>query len=183
RENGGECHLRMDDTNPTKEEVEYVDSIIADVRWLISGWADEYLTLKEQHQTPEERTVDGKTDSFQRGVVGAPASAPNLEPYFASDYFEAIHAFAVRLIQMGKAYVCDLSPEDTDAYRGPPDKPGRNSPWRDRSVEENLDLFARMKAGEFPNGARTLRAKIDMASPNIWLRDPVLYRIKHASHH
>jgi glutaminyl-tRNA synthetase len=154
RENNGRCNLRMDDTNPTKEDVEYVDSITADVRWLIDGWADDVLGLK----------ADGG-------------------PYFASDYFDAIHDFALTLIKKGKAYVCDLSPEDTDKFRGAPDKPGVESPFRNRSVEESLDLFARMRAGEFPNGARTLRAKIDMASPNMWLRDPILYRIRHAEHH
>lgn len=151
---GGACNLRMDDTNPTKEDVEYVDSIIADVRWLIGGWADEALRFKSE-----------------------------AEPFYASDYFAKLHDYAVLLIQAGKAYVCDLTPEQTDAYRGSPTEPGKPSPFRDRSVEQNLDLFARMKAGEFPNGARSLRAKIDMASPNVWLRDPLLYRIRHAAHH
>jgi glutaminyl-tRNA synthetase len=181
RENGGRCNLRMDDTNPTKEDVEYVESIIADVQWLIAGWADHCLRFKARGHSPETRTIDGRQDFFQAGQPVA--AGADLEPFFASDYFEQIHAFAVALIRKGKAYVCDLSPEDTDAYRGAPDKPGRNSPYRDRSVAENLDLFTRMRAGEFPNAARTLRAKIDMASPNIWLRDPVLYRIKHAAHH
>ncbi|MGC9941931.1 MAG: glutamine--tRNA ligase/YqeY domain fusion protein [Verrucomicrobiota bacterium] len=151
---GGVCNLRMDDTNPTKEEVEYVESIQADVNWLIAGWSDKNLGMK------------------------APA-----EPFYASDYFDEIYAFAVELIKRGKAFVCDLSAADMDTYRGAPDRPGKNSPWRDRSVEENLDLFTRMKAGEFPDGARTLRAKIDMTSSNIWLRDPLLYRIRHAEHH
>jgi len=151
---GGICNLRMDDTNPTKEDVEYVDSITTDVKWLIGGWADASLGLKEGNQ-----------------------------PYYASDYFEAIYDYAVALIKKGKAYVCDLSPEDMDAYRGAPDRPGKDSPFRNRSVVESLDLFGRMKAGEFPNGARTLRAKIDMGAPNIWMRDPVLYRIRHAEHH
>jgi glutaminyl-tRNA synthetase len=112
------------------------------------------------------------------------ASAPgSVEPFFASDYFEQIYGYAVELIKKGKAYVDDLTPEETDAYRGAPDKPGRDSPWRNRSVAESLDLFARMRAGEFPNGARSLRAKIDMAAPNIWLRDPLLYRIRHTPHH
>src|SRR5690606_13527678 len=102
---------------------------------------------------------------------------------YASDYFDQLYAFAVRLIEKRKAYVCDLSPEETERYRGAPDQVGTNSPHRERSIDENLDLFARMKAGEFPDGARTLRAKIDMASPNIWLRDPVLYRIRHVAHH
>src|SRR6478735_4873141 len=105
------------------------------------------------------------------------------ETFYASDYFQQLHDYAVLLIKAGKAYVCDLTPEEVDAYRGAPDRPGRPSPYRDRSVEENLDLFARMKAGEFPDGARTLRAKIDMAAPNVWLRDPLLYRIRHAAHH
>ena len=154
REFGGICNLRMDDTNPTKEDVEYVDSIIEDVRWLIGGWADHCLGMK----------------------AGG-------EPFYASDYFDQLHDFAVQLIKLGKAYVCDLSPEETELYRGSPDKPGKESPYRGRSVEESLDLFVRMRAGEFPNGARTLRAKIDMASPNIWMRDPLLYRIRHSEHH
>jgi glutaminyl-tRNA synthetase len=153
-ENNGRCNLRMDDTNPTKEDVEYVDSITADVKWLIGGWADHCLGLK-----------DGGS------------------PYFASDYFDQIFEFAVDLIKKGKAYVCDLSPEDTDKLRGAPDKPGVESPFRTRSIDESLALFMRMKAGEFPNGTCTLRARIDMASPNVWLRDPILYRIRHAEHH
>jgi glutaminyl-tRNA synthetase len=106
-----------------------------------------------------------------------------LEPFYASDYFEQIYGYAVALIEKGLAYVCDLSPEDTDRYRGAPDRPGKDSPFRTRTVAESLDLFQRMKAGEFPDGARTLRARIDMASPNVWLRDPILYRIRHAEHH
>ena len=145
--------MRMDDTNPVKEDVEYVGSIVEDVRWLIRGWADDCLGLK-----------DG-------------------EPFFASDYFDRLYDFAVELIKKGKAYVCDLSPEETETYRGAPDRPGKDSPFRDRSVEENLDLFYRMKAGEFSNGARTLRARIDMSAPNVWLRDPILYRIRHIEHH
>jgi glutaminyl-tRNA synthetase len=168
REFNGVCHLRMDDTNPTKEEVEYVDSIIADVRWLISGWADHVLRFKQAGDTGARRIQ---------------ADAPDAEPFYASDYFQRLYDFAVELIRAGKAYVCDLSPEDTDRFRGAPDKVGIPSPFRDRSVEENLDLFARMRAGEFPNGARTLRAKIDMSAPNVWLRDPLLYRIRHAEHH
>jgi glutaminyl-tRNA synthetase len=113
----------------------------------------------------------------------APGSTPAVEPFYASDYFEPLYQYALVLIRKGLAYVCDLSPADTDAYRGAPDRPGRESPWRNRSIEENLDLFERMKSGEFPDGTRTLRAKIDMASPNIWMRDPVLYRIRHAEHH
>ena len=106
-----------------------------------------------------------------------------MEPFYASDYFQQLYEYALRLIKNGHAYVCDLSPEDTDKYRGAPDRPGQDSPFRTRSIDENLDLFTRMQTGEFPDGARTLRAKIDMASPNIWLRDPVLYRIRHAEHH
>jgi glutaminyl-tRNA synthetase len=155
REFGGTCNLRMDDTNPTKEEVEYVESIVADVKWLIEGWADHCLGLK-------------------------PATG---EPFYASDYFEDLYEYAVQLIVRGKAYVCDLSPEETDSFRGAPDQPGRESPWRSRTITENLNLFARMKAGEFPDGARTLRAKIDMGAPNVWMRDPLLYRIRHAEHH
>jgi glutaminyl-tRNA synthetase len=149
REFGGICNLRFDDTNPTKEEAEYVDSIIADVKWLIAGWADDRL---------------GKI-------------------LYASDYFDQLYEFAVALIKKGKAYVCDHTPEEVDRMRGAPDKVGEPSHYRDRSIEESLDLFARMKAGEFPDGKRTLRAKIDMSSPNIWLRDPLIYRIRHASHH
>jgi len=145
QEFGGRCHLRFDDTNPTKEEQEYVDSITADVRWLGFDWG-EHL-------------------------------------YFASDYFEQLYDFAVQLIKAGKAYVDDLSSDEMREYRGTLTEPGRNSPWRDRSVEENLDLFRRMRAGEFPDGAKVLRAKIDMASPNLNLRDPVMYRIRHATHH
>jgi glutaminyl-tRNA synthetase len=141
---GGRCHLRFDDTNPTKEEQEYIDSIEADVRWLGFDWG-EHL-------------------------------------YFASDYFERLYEWAVGLIETGGAYVDDLSADEIRAYRGTLTEPGQDSPWRARPVEENLDLFARMRAGEFPNGARVLRAKIDMASGNINLRDPVLYRILHATH-
>jgi len=168
REFDGVCNLRMDDTNPTKEEVEYVESIIEDVKWLIGGWADHVLRFKHAGDT------SGKP---------APESDANTEPFYASDYFQQLHDYAVALIKAGKAFVCDLTPEQTDAYRGAPGEPGKPSPWRDRSVEENLDLFARMKAGEFPDGARTLRAKIDMAHPNVWMRDPLLYRIRHAAHH
>ena len=141
---GGHCNLRFDDTNPTKEEQEYIDAIKADVRWLGFDWG-EHL-------------------------------------YFASDYFERLYAWAETLIRAGKAYVDDQSQDEMRAARGTLTEPGKNSPFRDRAVEENLDLFARMRAGEFPNGARVLRAKIDMASGNINLRDPVLYRILHAHH-
>ncbi|MEO6872196.1 MAG: glutamine--tRNA ligase/YqeY domain fusion protein [Chthoniobacterales bacterium] len=150
REFSGLCNVRMDDTNPEKEEVEYVNSIMADVHWLIDGWAEQNLHLQ-----------------------------PNEKPFFASDYFPALYDFAVELVRRGKAYVCDMSAEQTDEFR----RAGKESPFRDRSIEENLDLLARMKAGEFPDGTRTLRAKIDMQAPNMWLRDPVLYRIRHATHH
>jgi glutaminyl-tRNA synthetase len=141
---GGRCHLRFDDTNPVKEELEYIDAIQADVHWLGFDWG--------RHL------------------------------YFASDYFEQLYAWAVDLIRSGKAYVDDLPADEIREHRGTLTEPGRNSPWRDRLVEENLDLFERMRRGEFPNGARVLRARIDMASPNINLRDPVLYRIVHAAH-
>jgi glutaminyl-tRNA synthetase len=186
RQFGGVCNLRMDDTNPTKEEVEYVESIQADVNWLIEGWADDRLGLKPKGKLAETQTVNGRQDFYLgavQGTAGGTSPAPALEPFYASDYFPQIHEYAVALINSGKAYVCDLSPEETDAYRGAPDRPGKDSPFRNRSVEENLGLFARMKAGEFPDGRCSLRAKIDMASPNIWLRDPILYRIRHAEHH
>jgi glutaminyl-tRNA synthetase len=190
RQFGGVCNLRMDDTNPAKEDVEYVESILADVKWLIAGWADHCLGLKPKGKAPETKTVNGQTDFHLPPVVPPnPQSAirnpqsDELEPFYASDYFDQLYAYAVQLIEKGKAYVCDLSAEDTDKFRGTPDRPGTNSPFRDRSVAENLDLFARMKAGEFPDGARTLRAKIDMAAPNIWLRDPLIYRIRHVAHH
>ena len=144
KEFGGRCHLRFDDTNPTKEEQEYIDAIERDVRWLGFDWGSHL--------------------------------------YHASDYFEQLYKWAEYLIQSGNAYVDDQSQEAIRANRGTLTEPGRNSPWRERSMEENLDLFRRMRAGEFPNGARVLRAKIDMASGNINLRDPVLYRILHASH-
>jgi len=145
KEFGGDCHLRFDDTNPAKEDQEYIDAIKSDVKWLGFQWAG------------EER--------------------------YASNYFDQLHDWAVELIKAGKAYVDDLSPDEARAYRGTLNEPGKNSPFRERSAEENLDLFARMKAGEFPDGARALRAKIDMASPNMNLRDPILYRIRHAHHH
>jgi glutaminyl-tRNA synthetase len=141
---GGRCHLRFDDTNPVKEEQEYIDSIMEDVRWLGFDWG-EHL-------------------------------------YYASDYFEQLYEWAVYLIREGKAYVDDLSAEETREFRGTLTEPGKESPWRTRSIEENLDLFERMRAGEFENGSRVLRAKIDMASGNINFRDPVLYRIVHATH-
>jgi glutaminyl-tRNA synthetase len=163
REFGGVCHLRMDDTNPAKEEVEYVDSIVADVRWLIGGWADQVLRFKRVGDTSGTAIPAGE----------------GTEPLYASDYFTQLHAYAVQLIRAGHAYVCDLTPEQTDTLR----IEGKPSPFRNRSVEESLDLFARMKAGEFPDGARTLRARIDMSAPNVWLRDPILYRIRHVAHH
>ncbi len=141
----GKFNIRFDDTNPSKEDQEYVDSIIADVRWLGAQWAG--------------------------------------DPLFASDYFEQMHLWAVELIRKGKAYVCDLNAEETRAHRGTLTEPGQASPYRDRSVEENLDLFERMIRGEFSDGSKTLRARIDMASPNMNLRDPVMYRIVHAAHH
>lgn len=179
----GVCNLRMDDTNPTKEDVEYVESIQDDVAWLIGAWAGDKLGLKAKGHTPAQQDVNGSADFHMAGVVGKSHHDKSLEPFYASDYFAQIYEFALQLIRKGKAYVCDLSPKETDEYRGSPDRPGKDSPFRNRSVEESLDLFTRMKAGEFPDGARTLRAKIDMGSPNIWLRDPVLYRIRHAEHH
>ncbi|MDD3587425.1 MAG: glutamine--tRNA ligase/YqeY domain fusion protein [Thermoguttaceae bacterium] len=145
REYHGQFNLRFDDTNPVKEDTEYVESILEDVRWLGADWEDRL--------------------------------------FFASDYFDQMYAYAVELIKKGKAFVCDLSQEEVRANRGTPTVPGTPSPNRDRSVEENLDLFERMKNGEFPDGSKTLRAKIDMASPNFNLRDPVMYRILHAEHH
>ena len=186
REFGGMCNLRMDDTNPTKEDVEYVDSITEDVNWLISGWADERLGLKPKGANPEPKAVGDKPDFHLAPAAASPIAhgqSPILEPFYASDYFGPVYEYALQLVKKGLAYVCDLSPDDTDKYRGAPDRPGQDSPWRNRSIDENLDLFVRMKNGEFPDGTRTLRAKIDMASPNIWMRDPVLYRIRHAEHH
>ncbi|MBP7148708.1 MAG: glutamine--tRNA ligase/YqeY domain fusion protein [Acidobacteria bacterium] len=142
---GGTCNLRFDDTNPEKEEQEYVDSIIDNVRWLGFHWDDRL--------------------------------------FYASDYYQQFYDYAEQLVREGKAYVCDLDAEQVREYRGTLTEPGRPSPWRDRSPAENLDLFRRMRAGEFPDGSRTLRAKIDMASPNLNLRDPVIYRIKRATHH
>ena len=142
---GGVCHMRFDDTNPTREEVEYVESILADVRWLGFDWG------------------------------------PHL--YYASDYFQQLYDFAIELIRGGKAYVDSLSAEEMREYRGTLTEPGKDSPWRGRPVEENLDLFRRMRNGEFPEGAHVLRARIDMASPNINLSDPVMYRVLKAPHH
>jgi glutaminyl-tRNA synthetase len=194
REFGGVCNLRMDDTNPTKEDIEYVESIQTDVNWLIAGWADDKLGLKPKGKTPEALAEEGKRDFYLPPVVGRAGSPlpadgahgvtrPTLEPFYASDYFDQIYEYAEQLIEKGKAFVCDLSAADMEYYRGAPDRPGKDSPFRNRSAEENLNLFQRMKAGEFPDGKRTLRAKIDMASPNIWMRDPIIYRIKHAEHH
>jgi glutaminyl-tRNA synthetase len=189
REFGGICNLRMDDTNPTKEDVEYVDSITEDVRWLISAWADDRLGLKARGQVPTQQVVGDKQDFFLPPVTGQASGSQGalgsqkLEPFYASDYFDQLYTYAHQLIRKGLAYVDDLSAEDTDKYRGAPDRPGKDSPFRNRTIEENVDLFTRMKTGEFPDGARTLRAKINMASPNIWMRDPVLYRIRHAEHH
>ena len=141
---GGECNLRYDDTNPTKEDEEYVDAIQEDIRWLGFTWAN---------------------------------------VFYGSDYFDTCYELAVKLIKKGVAYVCDLSKDEMREYRGTLTEPGKNSPYRDRSVEENLDLFERMKNGEFPDGSRTLRAKIDMSSPNVIMRDPAMYRIIHMAHH
>ena len=140
----GTCNLRFDDTNPTKEDVEYVDSIMEDIKWLGFEWDN---------------------------------------VYFASDYFDELHKAAIELIKKGKAYVCDLTADEIRQYRGTLTEPGKNSPYRDRSVEENLDLFKRMTDGEFPDGSKVLRAKIDMASPNLNMRDPVIYRILRSTHH
>ncbi len=177
REFGGVCNLRMDDTNPAKEDVEYVDSITADVKWLIAGWADQTLGFKPTGKTPEARDAGGQTD-FYLPSVPADEAGPK-ETFFASDYFDQLYEYAVRLIERGAAYVDDLTPEDTDAYR----QAGKESPFRPRPKAESLDLFTRMRAGEFPDGTRTLRAKIDMSAPNVWLRDPILYRIRHTAHH
>jgi glutaminyl-tRNA synthetase len=184
REFGGICNLRMDDTNPTKEDIEYVESIQADVNWLIGSWAEDRLGLKPFGKTPEAKTVEGKADFIQPPVFGTSEderkhSAVKLEPFYASDYFDQIYEFAVALIKKGKAFVCDLTPDETDDYR----RNAKESPYRNRSVEENLDLFTRMKNGEFPDGKHSLRAKIDVSAPNVWMRDPLIYRIRHADHH
>lgn len=175
---GGVCNVRMDDTNPAKEEVEYVDSILADAKWLIDGWADDNLGLKPTGKTPDKQLIGDKVD-FEQSAIRNPRSEISVSPFHASDYFDQFYEYAVQLVGKEKAYVCDMTPEQTDEYR----RIGKESPYRNRSVEENLDLLARMKAGEFPDGAHTLRAKIDMSAPNMWLRDPVLYRIRHAEHH
>jgi glutaminyl-tRNA synthetase len=182
-ENGGRCHLRMDDTNPAKEDIEYVESITADVRWLIAGWADSILGLKPSGALPCPVAGSTRPDLLASPAPVAANTHPATEPFFTSDYFDALYGYAEQLITRGKAYVCDLTPAETEAYRGSPDTPGKNSPFRDRPVAESLDFFRRMRAGEFPDAARTLRAKIDMASPNMWLRDPLLFRIRHIAHH
>src|ERR1041385_7014645 len=157
REFGGVCNLRMDDTNPTKEEVEYVDSITEDVKWLISAWADDKLGLKPKGGKPATLDAGGKKDFYLDSLYGpAIGEFKAFEPFYASDYFDQLYEYAVQLIKKGVAYVDDLSAEDTDKYRGAPDRPGKESPFRNRAVEENLDLFERMKNGEFPDGARTL---------------------------
>ena len=182
REFGGICNLRMDDTNPTKEDVEYVDSITEDVNWLISGWADDKLGLKPKGATPEIIAEEGKRDFYLPAVTNSELGTRKseiFEPFYASDYFDQIYDYAEQLIENNKAYVCDLTPEETDDYR----RNAKPSPFRDRSAAENLDLFQRMKAGEFPDGKRSLRGKIQVDSPNIWMRDPLLYRIRHAEHH
>lgn len=174
----GVCNVRMDDTNPAKEESEYVASILTDVNWLIAGWAGDKLGLNPAGKTPEASNVNGKEDFLQTAIRNPPAAIPT-EPFYASDYFEQFYSYATQLVRSGKAYVCDMTPEQTDEYR----RIGKASPFRDRPLEENHDLLTRMRAGEFSDGARTLRAKIDMASPNMWLRDPLLYRIRHVAHH
>ncbi|MEI6863298.1 MAG: glutamate--tRNA ligase family protein, partial [Candidatus Omnitrophota bacterium] len=141
----GLCNLRMDDTNPEKEEAEYVDSIIEDVKWLGFDWGDRL--------------------------------------FYASDYFERLYGYAVDLISLGKAYVCDLNADQIREYRGTLKEPGKNSPYRDRTVEENLELFGKMRNGDFPDGSKVLRAKIDMAASHIIMRDPVIYRIRRGHHH
>jgi glutaminyl-tRNA synthetase len=182
REFGGICNLRMDDTNPTKEDVEYVDSITEDVNWLISGWADDKLGLKPKGRTPETIATNGNRDFYLAPVTKSEIrnrKSEMFEPFYASDYFDQIYDYAEQLIENSRAYVCDLTPDETDEYR----RNAKESPYRNRSAEENLDLFQRMKAGEFPDGKRSLRAKIQVDSPNIWMRDPLLYRIRHAEHH
>jgi glutaminyl-tRNA synthetase len=183
RQFGGQCNLRMDDTNPATEDVEYVDSIIADVEWLISGWADHCLGLKPVGRQAVERALGGQRDFYAAPVMPAESGGQALEPFYASDYFGPLYEYALELVRKGKAFVCDHTPEEVELMRGAPDRPGQQSAYRDRPVAENLDRFQRMRAGEFPDGACTLRARIDMLSPNVWMRDPVLYRIRHASHH
>jgi glutaminyl-tRNA synthetase len=184
REFGGICNLRMDDTNPTKEDIEYVESIQADVNWLIGGWAEDRLGLKPAGMTPEAIAGNGERDFYIPPVFGTSEaerknSAVKLEPFYASDYFDQIYDYAEQLIEKGNAFVCDMTPDQTDEYR----RNGNASPFRDRSVEENLNLFQRMKNGEFSDGKCVLRAKIEVDAANVWMRDPLLYRIKHADHH
>ncbi|MGD0016896.1 MAG: glutamine--tRNA ligase/YqeY domain fusion protein [Verrucomicrobiia bacterium] len=186
RDFNGQCNIRMDDTNPTKEDVEYVDSITTDVKWLIAGWADHCLGLKPVGKTPDSITTNGKPDFYLPAVVQSAIRNPQsaiVEPFYASDYFDQIYEYALILIKKGLAYVCDHTPEEVDRMRGAPDKAGESSDFRNRSIEESLNLFVRMKNGEFPDGTRTLRAKIDMESSNVWMRDPILYRIRHSEHH
>ena len=182
REFGGVCNLRMDDTNPAKEDIEYVESIQADVNWLIDGWADDRLGLKPKGKTPEAIAGNGHRDFYlppgTKSGIGN-CKSEMVEPFYASDYFDQIYDYAEQLVEKGKAFVCDLTPEETDEYR----RNGKASPFRDRKPEENLGLFQRMKAGEFPDGSRVLRAKITVDAPNIWLRDPLLFRIKKTDHH
>ena len=182
REFGGVCNLRMDDTNPAKEDIEYVESIQADVNWLISAWADDKLGLKPKGMTPETIAEEGKRDFYLPPVTQSEIGnrkSEMFEPFYASDYFDQIYDYAEQLVEKGKAFVCDMPPDQMDDYR----RNGKASPFRDRSVEENLNLFQRMKAGEFPDGSRVLRAKITVDAPNIWLRDPLLFRIKKTDHH
>jgi glutaminyl-tRNA synthetase len=180
KENQGQCNLRFDDTNPAKEDIHYVNAITADIKWLIEGWADAQLTFKPKGAFPNSQTIDDRPD-FQ--VASISANSPDSEPFTASAYFDQLYVYAIALIKSGKAYVCDLSPEDTEKYRGTPTEPGTASPFRNRAIAENLDLFSRMRSGEFSDGSHSLRAKINMASPNLWLRDPLLYRIRHTAHH
>jgi glutaminyl-tRNA synthetase len=182
RQFGGRCNLRMDDTNPAKEDVEFVESILRDVRWLVAGWADDRLALKRRGAVPE-RVAGTALDYVMPPVLAPSPDDPDVEPFYASDYFDALHAWAVQLIERGHAFVCDHSAEEVDRMRGAPGEPGTPSQYRDRPVAESLDLFERMRRGEYPDGTRTLRARIDMTSPNVWLRDPILYRIRHAHHH
>src|ERR1039457_3594702 len=168
REFGGICNLRMDDTNPTKEDIEYVESIQADVNWLIGGWAEDRLGLKPAGMTPEAIAGNGERDFYIPPVFGTSEaerknSAAKLEPFYASDYFDQIYDYAEQLIEKGNAVVCDMTPDQTDEYR----RNGNASPFRDRSVEENLNLFQRMKNGEFPDGKCVLRAKIEVDGAKI----------------
>jgi glutaminyl-tRNA synthetase len=153
------------------------------VKWLIAGWADHCLGLKPVGRLPEEHDAQGREDFSIAPIMPSDNAGETLEPFYASDYFEPLYEYALQLIRGGKAYVCDHTPQEVDEMRGAPDRPGQESHYRGRPIAESLDLFERMRAGEFPDGARVLRAKIDMSAPNVWLRDPILYRIRHASHH